>query len=176
LRDARIAIGRIGAADPRRVAAGVTARDDRGRSRGSPTAQRAGFKSAVHNSTALRGADDHVIEHRIGGVANVVIVVTEKSQRVAVTGSQVRGDLHPSVIGRTDIRQNRRRSAGGVIAQRRSRPIVSHCVGTSHLVPERELTAGCRRGKRLRNSRIAVGRTCATDARRISAAVAAGDN
>lgn len=153
LRNTRIAIGRTGAAEARRPAAGVPPRDGRRCSGRSPTAQRAGFKIAVHNSVViLRGADRDVIEHRVGRVADVIIVVTEKSQSVVVAGNQAGRDLDPGVVRRTNVRQNRGGHAGGVVAQGRGRPIVSHRVGTGHLVPKRELTARGRRGECLRDA------------------------
>ena len=102
--------------------------------------------------------------------------MAEERQCVVVSACQVRRDLHPNAVGRANSRQHRCRGAGGVVAQRCRRPIVSHRVGTSHLVPKRELAAARRRRKCLGNVRVAIGRAGATDKRGVGAAVTAGDN
>lgn len=154
----------------------MTAGDNRCRPGRTPTAQRSGLESAINNSAARRSTDRDIVEHRVGRVTDVIIVVTEEGQGVAVATDEVGRNLDPSAIGCANSRQQRCRGAGGVIAQRRRRPIIGDDIRAGHLVPKRELSARCRRNESLGDGRVAVGRIGAANASGIGAAVTSGHN
>ena len=99
----------------------------------------------------------HIVEKGIGGIARIVVVVTDQGQGIGVACRHTGRDLHPGGAIVTGLRQDGAGGIARVILERRRGPVIGHGVGTMHLVPEGECAAptGCSEG--LAEAAISIG-------------------
>src|SRR2546421_4687906 len=109
--------------------------------------------------------DVYIIEEGVGGIARIVVVVTDEGQRVGMACRYTGRHFDPSRVVGAGFGQDGAGRITCVVLERRGRPVIGYRVRTMHLVPEAQRASPAGNRERLADGAIAIGgrgRACLT--------------